>query len=493
MPIHSLDFALGEKVLLAVLVALSAGIFARDLGARLAKVRAGGSDRPRTDRVAQRLRRVFDEVVLQKKVIGPRPVVGTLHAIVFFGFVLFGLETLDHFLKGFGVPFLQPLLGPALPWFKGGLAVIAAGVAMAMAGLAFRRFAMKRISPDPKSWTSALVAFFIIGLMLTYLDTQLAEPLLPKANWWAHAAIILVFPHVILRSKHLHLLLAPFDIYWKTHRTGDYLPMDLSEEALGAEGATLGLETMRDAPWKMRFDFLTCVECKRCTEQCPANGAGQELDPRGFVLAGRHTLLELAADAPVIGNVITATALGQCTSCGACEAICPVGVEHLQVLLGAKRAQALSSGQDMVATKFLQSMERYGNPFAAPASARERLVAELEIPEYEPGATEWLLWLGCVWGYNADAKAPAAAMVKVLRQAGVSFGVLAEEACCGHHNRRQGEEMQFQTFARQNLDALREKGVDRIVTPCPHCFHTLRREYPTLEESFAPEVVHHSE
>jgi Fe-S oxidoreductase len=493
MPIHSLDFALWEQALLAVLVALSVAIFARDLSARLAKVRAGRSDRPRTGAVGLRLRRVFDEVVLQKKVIGPRPVVGTLHAVVFFGFVLFGLETLDHFLKGFGVPFLAPVLGPALPAFKAFLAVVAAAVAVAMAGLAFRRFAMRRISPDPKSWTSALVAFFIIGLMLTYLNAYGAEPLLPKANWWAHAAIILVFPHVILRSKHFHLLLAPVDIWFKTERVGDYLAMDLSEEALGADGATLGLETMRDAPWKMRMDFLTCVECKRCTEQCPAHGAGQELDPRGFVLAGRHTLLELAADAPVIGNVISQAALGQCTSCGACESICPVGIEHLQVLMGAKRAQALSSGQGMVATKFLQSMERYGNPFAAPASAREKLVDELDIPGYEKGSTEWLLWLGCVWGYNADAKAPAAAMVKVLKQAGVSFGVLAEEVCCGHLNRRQGEEMQFQTFARQNLDTLRERGVEKIVTPCPHCFHTLRREYPTLEASFAPKVVHHSE
>ena len=493
MPIHALEFARWEQVLLALLVALSIALFVRDAGARLGKARAGKRDRPRTDRLGLRLRRVLDEVVLQKKVIGDRPVVGFLHAIVFFGFVIFGFETIDHFLKGFGLPFLKPVLGPALPAFKGFLAAVAAGVAVAMAGLAFRRFAMKKISPDPKSWTSAVVACFIVGLMLTYLNGLTAEPLLPKANWWLHAAIILVFPHVILRSKHFHLLLAPFTIFFETERVGAYLPMDLSEEALGADGATLGLETLADAPWKMRLDFLTCVECKRCTEQCPAHGAGQELDPRGFILAGRRTLLALGADAPVIGNVLTESALGQCTSCGACESICPVGIEHLQILMGAKRAQALSSGQGMVATKFLQAMERYGNPFAAPASAREKLVAELDIPAYEKGATEWLLWLGCVWGYNADAKAPAAAMVKVLQHAGVSFGVLAEEACCGHHNRRQGEEMQFQTFARQNLDTLREQGVAKIVTPCPHCFHTLRREYPTLEAGFAPQVVHHSE
>jgi Fe-S oxidoreductase len=492
IPFH-LDFALWEKLLLALAIVVSVALFARDFNARIARVRAGKADRPRTDKKSIRWRRVVDEVVLQKKILGPRPVVGTLHGLVYVGFAFFGIETTDHFLKGLGAPFLAPLLGRFLPLFKGFIGVVAVAVLVGIVGLAIRRFLMKKISPDPKSWTSLLVATLIVLLMATYLNGLRHPPLLPKPNWWLHAAIILAFPHVILRSKHLHLVLAPFDIFFKTERLGDFLPLDLSEEALGAEGATLGLETIHDAPWKMRLDFLTCVECKRCTEQCPANGAGQELDPRGFILAGRRTLLQLTEDAAVLGNVISERALGQCTSCGACEAICPVGIEHLQILTGAKRAQALASGQGMVAGKFLQGMERYGNPFAAPSSTREQLVSELEIPRFEPGKTEWLLWLGCVWGYNADAKAPAKAMVDVLKRAGVSFGVLAEEACCGHHSRRQGEEMQFQTFAKQNIETLSGAEVKKIVTPCPHCLHSLRREYPTLDASFGPQVTHHSE
>ncbi|HNZ96876.1 MAG TPA: (Fe-S)-binding protein, partial [Thermoanaerobaculia bacterium] len=209
--------------------------------------------------------------------------------------------------------------------------------------------------------------------------------------------------------------------------------------------------------------------------------------------AGRRTLSELAADAAVVGNVITETALGQCTSCGACEAICPVGVEHLQVLLGAKRAQALALGTGMVATDYLQKIERYGNPFGAAADVRAKLVADLDIPLYEEGKTEWLLWLGCVWAYNQDARSAVTAFVEVLRRAGVSFGVLADEACCGHHSRRQGEEMQFQTLATQNLETLAALPKAKIVTPCPHCLHTIRREYPTLQPEYAPTIVHHSE
>lgn len=488
-----MTFAAWERVVLALAILVSAGIFGRDLAAKLRLVSAGRSDRPRTDRFGSRLWRVVREVLFHARVVGGRPVVGLLHAVVFFGFVAFGLETTDHFLEPFGVPFLPFVLRGLVGPFHLALAVVAAAVAVAISALAFRRFVLKKISPDPKSWSSLVVAIFIVLLMLTYLNGNAAAPLWPKANWWLHAAVILVFPHLILRSKHFHLLAAPLNIFFRTQRLGDFLPLDLSDEALGAEGAELGLETMRTAPWKMRFDFFTCVECRRCTDNCPANLAGQELDPRGFILAGRRTLSELAADAAVVGNVITETALGQCTSCGACEAICPVGVEHLQVLLGAKRAQALALGTGMVATDYLQKIERYGNPFGAAADVRAKLVADLDIPLYEEGKTEWLLWLGCVWAYNQDARSAVTAFVEVLRRAGVSFGVLADEACCGHHSRRQGEEMQFQTLATQNLETLAALPQAKIVTPCPHCLHTIRREYPTLQPEYAPTIVHHSE
>jgi Fe-S oxidoreductase len=250
---------------------------------------------------------------------------------------------------------------------------------------------------------------------------------------------------------------------------------------------------MMQVPWKMRLDFLTCVECKRCTDQCPVAACEQELNPRGFILAGREALTRNGADAAIIGQVISETALGQCTSCGACENICPVGIEHLQFLLGAKRAQALAIGKGMVATEFLEMMNRYGSPFSAGKDVRASLIEAREIPFYEKGKTEYLLWLGCVWAYNNDARSSVEAMVTVLKHAGVSFGVLENEACCGHHSRRQGEEMQFQNLANENINVLQEQGVKKIISPCPHCLHTLRREYSTLQKEFSIELIHHSE
>ena len=487
-----MTFLLWEKALLLVLVAASAGLFVKDLRVKVRHIRAGRPDRPRTDRLGERVIRVIKEVVFQTKVIGGRPVAGLLHALVYFGFILFGLETADHFLEPFDVPLLATVFGGALPLFKQFLAVVAVLVSIGILGLAFRRFVLTKISPDPKSYSSGVVALLIFMLMVTYLNGVAAEPLFEKANWWLHALMIIVFPPLILHSKHFHLLIAPVDIFFRTHELGDYLPLELDEEVLMAseEEMSLGLESMADVPWKMRMDFLTCVECRRCTDQCPAATSGQELDPRGFILAGRKAL---GRDESVIGSVISEAALGQCTSCGACESICPVGIEHLQVLMGAKRAQALSSGKGMVAADFLQAVDRFGNPFKSGGDVRKKLLEDLEIPIYEAGKTEYLLWLGCVWTYNEDARGSLAAMIEVLTAAGVSYGVLETESCSGHHSRRQGEELQFQTLATENIARLQERQVKKVVTPCPHCFHTIRREYPTLDKDFEVETIHHSE
>jgi Fe-S oxidoreductase len=488
-----MSFTFVERLVLIVLVLATVFVFLRDLRPKVRQILNGRSDRVRTDRLGARIATVIKEVVFQSRVVGGRPVAGALHAVVFLGFVFFALETTDHFLEPFGVPLLSAVLGPAEQAFKGFLAIVAVLVSIGIAGLAFRRFVLVKISPDPKSYSSGVVAAMILLLMLTYLNGIAAEPILEKANWWVHSLLILAFPPLILRSKHFHILMAPVDIFFRTPRLGDFVPLNLDLEMLAEseEEIPLGLETMADTPWKMRMDFLTCVECRRCTEQCPAWNCDQDLNPRGFILAGRTALDE--EDAPVVGSVISETALGQCTTCGACEDICPVGIEHLQVLLGAKQAQALASGKGMVAADFLQSIERFGNPFGASAGSRAGLIESLGIPIFEQGTHEYLLWLGCVWTYNEDARSSLRAMIEVLDRAGVSYGVLESESCSGHHSRRQGEEMQFQTLATENMSGMKEAGVQKVVTGCPHCFHTIRREYPTLDREFSVETIHHSE
>ena len=484
-----MDFAVWEQALLVILVLATTIVFARTLKPKIEAITVGKSDRVRTDDLGRRLWVTFKEVLLQTRVIGGRPVAGALHAAVFGGFIFFSLETLEHFLKPFGAHFIPP-------FYKGVVAVWAVLVSVGILGLAYRRFVMVKISPDPKSYSSGLVAVLILLLMLTYLYAQVdPAAVLAKANWWLHSLIIVVFPHLIIRSKHFHILMAPIDIFFRTERLADLKPLNLDIEELEAseEEVTFGLETLADLSWKQRMDFLTCVECKRCTDNCPANLAGQELDPRGFILDGRKSILSLEADASAIGNILSETALGQCTTCGACEDNCPVGIEHLQVLMGAKQAQALALGTGMVADDFLKTIELRGNPFEQPASARTKLIEELEIPYFEAGQTELLLWLGCVWSYNPDNRRSLEAMVEILKASGTRFGVLREESCSGHHSRRQGEEMQFQTLAGENIERLKATGAKRMVAPCPHCLHTIGREYGALDDELDLEVVHHSQ
>jgi Fe-S oxidoreductase len=127
------------------------------------------------------------------------------------------------------------------------------------------------------------------------------------------------------------------------------------------------------------------------------------------------------------------------------------------------------------------------------AGLRQELIEALGMPIYEPGQTDYLLWLGCVWAYNPDIRRSLESMVTILKTAGVSFGVLENETCTGHHARRQGEEMQFQTLAEQNIDAIQNAQVDTIIAPCPHCLHTISRDYPALQDDFQPRIIHHSQ
>lgn len=499
-----MEFATWEQIVLAVGIVLCVSFFARDFGRKIRLIVKGHTDRKRTDQLGLRIRRFISEVIFQSRVVAGRPVAGGMHAAVFFGFCFFAFETLDHFLRPYGLGYLHPLFGEHLWIFKALLSLWAVVVSIGILGLALRRFVFVKWSPDPKSYSSGLVAALIFLLMVTYLFTQVeaieSNATLARINWWAHALMILVFPSLILRSKHFHLIMGPVAVFLRTERLGDFKPLDLDMEALEAmadsedeEEIKFGLEDLGTLSWKQRMDFLTCVECRRCTDHCPANLSSQELDPRGFILQGRHSIEELGDDESVIGNVISETALGQCTTCGACEAICPVGIEHLQVLIGSKQAQALALGTGVVAADFLRDVERTNNALGAPSGDRRKRIEELEIPYFESGKTEWLLWMGCIWNYDPDARASVAATVELLNRAGVSYGVLRQEHCSGHHSRRQGEEMQFQTLAGENLEAFKDAGVKKIIAPCPHCVFTLGREYGDLDDEFHPEVVHHSQ
>jgi len=488
------EFSLTERFIFILLLFSAVAAFIFLARKTYSIIRAGKPDPERLSNPAGRIKRVIREVFFQQRVVGGRRIAGIMHCGVFFGFVFFSLETTSMFLEPFNLEYLPVLFGGALPYFRTFMQIIAFICALCMFGLAFRRFVLVKISPDPKSYESGIVALLIILLMFTYIDLTRTHLLPERADWWMHAVIIMVFPVVILRSKHRHIFLAPVSVFLRKPRLWDVSLMNLDfESAESEDDIQLGLETITDIPWKLRFDFFTCVECKRCTDNCPAAQAGMELQPSGFILAGRKACEHGNVDAPVIGTVISEEALGQCTSCMACENVCPVGIEHSQLLSGAKAAQTLALGTGGVATEFLKIMTNYSNPFSAAPEDRSALIEELKLPFYESGRTEYLLWLGCIWSYNPDYKSVVKATQAVLEKAGVSFGVLKNETCCGHHSRRQGEEMQFQMLGEENAKNFIDSNVKKIVTACPHCLNTFKHEYSDYFKGNVIEVIHHSQ
>ncbi len=489
-----LQFSTLEKYVFLFLMVGALSIFAVLARKFLAVVRQGTKDPGRLSAPGTRFLRMVREVLLQSRVVSGRPIVGLLHTTVFLAFLLFLLETVNMFLEPFGLEYLHGFLGDFLQTFRVFVVIIAVFCTISMVGLTFRRFVLVKISPDPKSYESGFVALLIILLMLTYIDMNATNLVSAKVNWWLHVVIILAFPAIILNSKHRHIFLAPIAVYLRKFRLWDVPRMNLDfESAESEDDIILGLETISAIPWKLRLDMLACVECKRCTDNCPAAIAGQDLRPADFIKTGRKELLTGDREAAVIGTVITEEALGQCTSCMACENVCPVGVEHSQLLAGSKAAQTLALGTGGVATEFLKAVTNYSNPFSASPDVRSGLIDELEIPLFKKGETEYLLWMGCVWSYNSDFKNAVAATNKLLKTAGVSFGVLETENCSGHHSRKQGEEMQFQMLAEENCAQFMEQNINRIVTGCPHCVNTLRYEYTDFLGGHTMEVTHHSE
>jgi Fe-S oxidoreductase len=428
--------------------------------------------------VGPRLRRLFREVVAQRLVIGQRLWPGLAHAFVFWGFCLFALVTVNHFATAFGLAFLD----------RGGLyfrivAVFAAAVAVSIAGLAARRFLVRPKWLEPLSPESGLIALLIFALMATYL-VEFWRPGI-KANWWAHTLAILAFLPLIPHSKHLHIALAPLAVFLKRDGFSAIPPLAGDED--------FGLDTGKDVTRLVSLQAYSCVECGRCTEHCPAYNTGKTLNPKQIVLGVRAHLNEFgpAGDAPLVGRHLSMEAAFECTTCGACEFQCPVGVQHLPVIVGLRRG-AVNTGkwEDSYGTGLFLKLERYGNALGFPASERENFVQKSGLAWFD-GSQEYCLWLGCMGAYDPRGREIVIALTGVLRHFGVTFGVLRRERCSGDAARRLGNDLLFAQLAEQNLEHICQSGVKKMLSICPHCVRTIGTDW--REAGGTVPIEHHSE
>ena len=470
-----------ETWIFRILVLGFAAAFAAQVWTRARLIlRARNNIHVRDDETGHRLLRFITEVVFQSRTIAERPAVGFAHLGVFWGFTAFALYTGVEFLAGLGI---ADFTGSR--WFHlYALALVPFSVAvmLGISGLLVRRAIVRPASlGDHVSGESVLIGFFILTLMITFLlafrwETGVAA----RVNWWVHALMILGFLVLIPDSKHFHLVLSPLTVYLRSPGLATVPNLDF-------EQAQVGLETVADVERKQVLDAFTCVECGRCQVNCPAHGTGKALNPKQLILQNEAALLAGRFDAK-LADVFDAKVLWQCTTCGACEAQCPVGVEHLPLIIGARRGLASNGEAPDALAAVYNHLERRGNIWGLGADLRQKFVQSAGVEIFDAARHEYLVWLGCAGAFEADFQKSLRSLFDILRASGVTFGVLAKERCTGDIAKRTGNEYQFQELARANIEDFTAAGATKIVTSCPHCLRTRGTDY--REFGFTAEVIH---
>ena len=475
-----------EVVLFFLLLATSAFGFWRRLGPVVSIILSSKKDPGfRIQDIARRTSIFVWEVLCQGKVIKERPLPGIAHAFVFWGFCAFALVTLNHFATGIGLPFLSRdgFFGSFYFLFA---ALFAVAVSISITGLAARRFIAQprwlgKVNPE-----SGVIAFLILALMLTYLADYVVRPegLAWHAIWWSHTLALLVFLPLIPHTKHLHLVLSPATVFLKRDGFSAIPPLEGDED--------FGLDTGKDVTQITALQAFSCVECGRCSEHCPAYNTGKILNPKEIILGVRSYLKEngALAEAPLLGTHISQEAAFQCTTCGACEYQCPVGIQHLPVIVGLRRG-ATNTGkwEDDYGNKLFLNLERNGNPLGMSSMERDKFIKKNEFPLYD-GTQEYCLWLGCMGSYDPQGREIVLSLVQLLKHLNVTFGVLKKERCTGDSARRLGNDLAFQQLAETNMETLRAAKAKKLLSICPHCVRTISTDWKEFGADF--EIEHHS-
>jgi Fe-S oxidoreductase/nitrate reductase gamma subunit len=357
--------------------------------------------------------------------------------------------------------------------------------------------------PDFEVWS-------FVGYPLSFLFPESAAATAHLTSWLVHFAAFLSFLVVLPTTKLRHMVTSPANMFLspRTRPKGAMREMPNLAEVEDIE--TIGASVLADFTWKQLFDTEACTICGRCTSVCPANITGKPLDPREIVLkvgevaainAGVSPPVSLAAGIAIEGDSvlqrIRPEEVWSCTTCRACDDICPVNIEILDRILDIRRyLTMMESSFPPEMSKAFVAMENQGNPWGL---SRERRAAwteqlEFEVPVFGENTqhAEYLWFVGCAGSYDDRNTAVSQSLARLLHKAGIDFAILgARESCNGDPARRSGNEYLWQQLALSNIETLDKLGVKKIITQCPHCFNTLSNEYPQLGGNY--EVVHHSQ
>jgi len=314
-----------------------------------------------------------------------------------------------------------------------------------------------------------------------------------RVAWWGHAVLAFGFIGLVPFTLIRHTLAGPTNIALRRAAPSGVIAPTVLEDA-----EHFGVSAVRGFPRKDLLDLIACTECGRCQDACPAWTTGKPLTPKGLIVNLRdHLMAEVAGRSSgktMVGEAVSEDVLWACTTCGACHQACPVFIEPIPKIVEMRRFLVMEEArfpETMQAA--LRGMENRGHPYQGAVPSRTAWTKGLSVPVLsEKGAAEHLYWVGCAAAFDERAQKVARAFATILQAAGVDFAILGdEERCTGDVARRIGNEFLFQMHAQANIETLNRYGVQRILTTCPHCFNTLKHEYPAFGGRY--EVTHHAE
>lgn len=366
------------------------------------------------------------------------------------------------------------------------------------------RIQTSEIDANP-GWSHWSPVGFVVAELFSDVDTQhLLDT--HQALWWFHMVTALSWLSLLGLTKLNHLAYGPINAFLKSTDA----PGKIRAIANIEEQEHFGVSQIEHFSAKQLFELDACVRCGRCTDQCPADIAGQPLSPmhiiqdlkRHLTDVGERKVDNLARGLPIdtgledapalVGGVIRDESLWACRTCGACQTACPVFIEHVQTIVDMRRSLVMEEARMPETVQgTLETLERQGHPWRGTPYTRESWMEGLDVPAWT-GDEEYLYFVGCTGAMVDRAMEISKAVVALLREAGVSFGVLGGmETCNGDPARRLGNEYLYQILAEQLVSTFNEAGVKKIITHCPHCLNTFLNEYPDFGGQY--EVIHHTQ
>jgi len=515
-----------ERIAFVALVVVCAALAIRGVIRMVRLIRKGA---PAT-RVGQAAKALID-IGLQRPMFKARPLVSTLHAFIFFGFTLYLAVNITDLGEGYGLwSTMDP--GPVMGGFNLFIDLFSVLILVGMVGLLVRRFIGKPkvLEFNPSVVLQPSVAkgsirkdSLIVGIfILLHVGGRLAgsafhvaalghsEATMPAASaialplrglsphtleimahvaWWQAMGLIVVFLPYFLRSKHLHLIVAPINLaLTRPTPRGQLDPV--------SEPSAPGVRTLADLRWPQLLDGYACIQCNRCQEVCPAHISGTPLSPSALEINKRYVLNKqdpTAAPPKLIGLLTSVDAAWSCTTCSACIEVCPVGNEPMIDLIDLRRGMVFDGEvpDDLVA--ILKNLDEQGNSFGESARKRPKWAKSLpfKIPDARKQKVEYLWFVGDFASYDPQGKEVTQLVANILHDAGVDFGIAYEaERSAGNDIRRVGEEGLFESLVDKNRETLEACQFDKILTTDPHTFNALKNEYPAFGAQY--EVLHYS-